>query len=251
MLNSSLNLLVEGSAAEEQLISWIFDAAKIPSNRINIIPMRGRKNIIKFVNNLDQNFSQNYAALVDFDPNKTRDLIAQSNIENKIHLFYAIPDMTAWMFADKETAINYAKTDWERKLIATLPAPEEILGSKRFVKTIFGEKYTQWDFLKSINIDKAMKSTQSLKNFIEGINQLLLKKEETASNMNLKVFAGLVNEVVPADTILWKTSQGQVLTAEQISHEIESGSEIGLQYASDVLRISRDFLKSMAKRRER
>jgi hypothetical protein len=67
--------------------------------------------------------------------------------------------------------------------------------------------------------------------------------------MNLKVFAGLVDEVVPSDTILWKTSQGRTLTAEEISHEIESGSEIGLQYASDVLRVSRDFLKSMAKRR--
>lgn len=251
MLNSPLNLLVEGSASEEQIVSWFFNAAKIPANRINIIPMRGRQSIIKFVNNLDENFLKNYTALVNFDPNKTRDSIMRSNIEHKIKLFYAIPDITAWIFADKETAIDHAKNDWERNLIATLPTPEEISGSKRFAKIIFGEKYTQWDFLKLININKAMKVTPSLKNFIEGINQLLIEKEETTSSMNLKVFAGLVNEVVPADTILWKTSQGQILTAEQISHEIESGSEIGLQYASDVLRISRDFLKSMAKRRER
>ena len=254
MSNNYLTLLVENSA-DAQLIQWIFQAAKISSEQIVVTPMRGRQNIIKFVNNLAENIAKNYAVLVSVDLEKFCDSDLKSKIDNQfnsfITLFYAVPDVTAWLFADKKTAIKYVKSDWGKKLIEDLPAPDEISDNKNkaIAKVIFGEKYSEWDFLKHINIDEAMKSSSSLKDFIEGINKLLIQKEDVASNMNLKVFAGLVNEVVPSDTVLWKTSQGRTLTAEEISHEIESGSEIGLQYASDVLRVSRDFLKSMAKRR--
>ncbi len=51
MSNNYLTLLVENSA-DAQLIQWIFQAAKISSEQIVVTPMRGRQNIIKFVNNL-------------------------------------------------------------------------------------------------------------------------------------------------------------------------------------------------------
>ena len=72
--------------------------------------------------------------------------------------------------------------------------------------------------------------------------------ENLESNVEiLKVFVNLVREVVTPETIIWKTSNSE-LTAQQLCNEIESGSELGLQYVSDVLRISRDFIRSMATR---
>lgn len=69
-------------------------------------------------------------------------------------------------------------------------------------------------------------------------------------NIKREVFAGLVREVVPATTILWRTSEGYSFTAKQLLEEIENGSEIGRQYAADLLRVARDFLKRQALRGE-
>lgn len=46
--------------------------------------------------------------------------------------------------------------------------------------------------------------------------------------------------------MIWKTAQGESFTAKELRKEVEHGTEIGQQYASDVLRVARDFLKTMA-----
>jgi len=49
---------------------------------------------------------------------------------------------------------------------------------------------------------------------------------------------------------MWKTTEGQILTAEKLRNEIEQGSELGRQYATDVLRVARELIKGMAQRGE-
>lgn len=53
-----------------------------------------------------------------------------------------------------------------------------------------------------------------------------------------------------AKTVIWRTANGESFTADEVRKQIEEGTDIGQQYASDVLRVARDFLKRMANRRE-
>lgn len=64
----------------------------------------------------------------------------------------------------------------------------------------------------------------------------------------LEAVARLIREVSPADAVLWRTVSGTEYTAHELLQHIEAGDELGRQYASDLLRISRDFLRRTANR---
>lgn len=55
----------------------------------------------------------------------------------------------------------------------------------------------------------------------------------------MKIFINLLEEL-PANQIVWKSEI--TLTAQQMILELESETNLGKQYISDLLRISRDFL---------
>ena len=60
--------------------------------------------------------------------------------------------------------------------------------------------------------------------------------------MNLEAIVALVKEV-PDNPIIWKTGS-RSYTKEELIKELEEGTLVGKQYASDLLRVSRDFIKS-------
>jgi hypothetical protein len=97
MSNNYLTLLVENSA-DAQLIQWIFQAAKISSEQIVVTPMRGRQNIIKFVNNLAENIAKNYAVLVSVDLEKFCDSDLKSKIDNQFNSFIVAPVLIPIIF---------------------------------------------------------------------------------------------------------------------------------------------------------
>ena len=74
--------------------------------------------------------------------------------------------------------------------------------------------------------------------------------ESVSRNISRDVFAGLMREIMPADTVMWRTATGDSFTAKELCQHIEQGTEIGQQYSSDVLRVVRDFLKRKANRKE-
>jgi hypothetical protein len=69
-----------------------------------------------------------------------------------------------------------------------------------------------------------------------------------ARSLSRDVLAGLIREVSPAETVIWRTSSGADYTADELERHIENGDEIGRQYASDLLRVSRDILRRTANR---
>lgn len=75
-------------------------------------------------------------------------------------------------------------------------------------------------------------------------------EESVGRSLSRSVLASLLAEIIPSDTVVWRTASGDTFTAAQVRHHIEQGSPIGQQYASDLLRISRDFLRRMANRKE-
>jgi hypothetical protein len=78
--------------------------------------------------------------------------------------------------------------------------------------------------------------------------QTELPAEVMGRNLSRDIVAGLVREVSPSDTVVWRTTNGDEYTADEIRRHIEEGTEIGREYASDLFRISRDFLRRQANR---
>jgi len=71
---------------------------------------------------------------------------------------------------------------------------------------------------------------------------------EHGRTISRDAIAGLIREMMPADAIAWQTSDGDTYTAEEISREVEEGTEIGHQYARDIMRVAIDFLRRQARR---
>ena len=78
---------------------------------------------------------------------------------------------------------------------------------------------------------------------------ILMTEEQHAEVMKLanrKLMASLVREC-PPHLVIWHSSDG-ALTSEQMVKEIEDGTELGRQYAGDILRVCRDLLKRKSER---
>jgi hypothetical protein len=260
MQNDTLLLFVEGDQ-DAQIISWILEAARYPLERISINPLGGKMNVSRFLKSLSPEIvnKERCAVLVDMDEKGSIPQAIQRTQEQlgnpSVNIFCAIPQIEAWLFADEETAIKNAQGEWERKIIRTLPLPEEIENPKKIAKMVFKSSITAWKFIKNIDITRACARSPSLRHFLTGLSKMLKNHpravlESVPRSLNREVFSGLIREVVPAETVMWRTANGNVFTAEQLRKEIEQGTDLGRQYATDVLRIARELLKGMAQRGE-
>lgn len=63
----------------------------------------------------------------------------------------------------------------------------------------------------------------------------------------LKLFIQLLSEI-PSETVVLHTMGVDTYTASEMIKEMQSGSEIGVQYVSDFSRVVRDFLGQQAKK---
>ncbi|MEK8019241.1 MAG: DUF3226 domain-containing protein [Candidatus Parabeggiatoa sp.] len=263
MQNNAILLFVEGQT-DSQKISWILEAADYPLERISIHLLQGKMNAIHFTRHFPDLIKEKCAILVDLDergsiPQAIQRIKEQLQNPPINHIFCAIPTIEAWLFADDDMAIQKAQGELEHQIVSALPLPEEIENPFEIAQIVF-KKVTKtdissWAFMKEINIERACARAPSLRHFLTGLNQLLELNlpsisESVPRSLNREVFVGLLREIVPANTIMWKTSAGHLLTAKQLREEIEQGTELGRQYAADILRIARDLIKGMAQRGE-
>jgi hypothetical protein len=51
-------------------------------------------------------------------------------------------------------------------------------------------------------------------------------------SLSRNVLSGLLAEVLPADTVVWRTTDGDAYAAGDLRHHIELGDEIGQQRVS-------------------
>ena len=63
-----------------------------------------------------------------------------------------------------------------------------------------------------------------------------------------EIVTNLLQELDP-EIIAWRPISGAPLTAKQLIEEVNSSTDLGLQYSSDLLRVSRDLLQRKAKLR--
>lgn len=251
-----ITLLVEGSY-DQMLVGWILEAAGLPTERIDVVVTMGKHQARKLVHSLPEGSTDRVAALIDLDERSVPDAQARAREQlgdPPVRVFCAVPTIEAWLFADDRLAEEQCAQDEEAiAILRRIPMPEEIPTPKELARTLFGlPQHCQW--LRRMNVERASARTPSLRTFLVGIGEMLgvavpVASESVGRSLSRNVLSGLLAEVLPSETVVWRTTDGDAYTAGDLRHHIELGDEIGQQYASDLLRVARDLLRRAAGRK--
>jgi hypothetical protein len=246
-------LVIEGED-DRLIVHEILRAAGAPLERIRFLVGGGRKATGHWASGLAELGPWRCAVLVDQDEASTADARARAReqlSDPPAEIFCAVPAVEAWLFADDRAVLANASPDDEvQRIVRRLPLPEEIPEPRQLAHRVFGPS-PQWGFMRQVDIGRAAARSPSLRVFLEGMSGLLgipsgPVLEGVARSLDRDVIAGLVSEVSPADAIVWRTLEGDEYTASELQRHIKEGDAIGRQYTSDLLRISRDFLRRSA-----
>jgi hypothetical protein len=246
-------LVVEG-LSDQIIARGVLESAGFPRERIALVHGGGKVRAARLAEKLSRERPGLCAVLVDLDERSVPDARARAREQLgdlQVEVFCAVPSMEAWLFADDRAVVEHASPDEEvQRIVRRLPLPEEIPDPKQLAHFVFGPPLS-WGFVRRIDVARAAARSPSLRSFLEGFGKLLgmptpFLVDGMARSLGRDVFAGLISEVSPADTVIWRTSGGDAYTAAELRRHIEAGDEVGRQYASDLLRISRDFLRRAA-----
>ncbi len=248
-------LVVEGEN-DRRIVSALLEAASFPLDRVLLVVGGGKTGVARKVSSLADQAPGRCAVLVDLDELSVPDARARAREQlgdPPAEVFCAVPTLEAWLFADDQAVLaNARQREDVQRIVRRLPLPEEIPDPKELACLVFGLE-AKWDFLRKVDTGRAAARSPSLRAFLEGMARLLgvdsqPLQEGVARNLSRDIIAGLLREVSPADAVVWRTVEGEEYTANRLQHHIEEGDEVGRQYSSDLLRISRDFLRRAANR---
>ena len=251
-----MKLIVEGSV-DKKIARSFLRAADINCDQVDIIVANSSNNVSKLANEM---CDEDVAILVDLDSNDSFNADSIIRERYKIHnsniqIYTAVPQIEAWLFADLNAAKKRVITKGQgRKRLESCPMPEDIPYPKYLARQLFrlGEKTELIE--RDIDLYVAMKRCPSLKQFIIGVTSSLSVilpinwEEEYVRSDGRDIFSQLMKEVVPSETIVYKTLDGEIVTATEMYRHIREGSHIGLRYSTELLRVARDFLARKAKK---
>lgn len=251
----SIILIVEGPT-DEQIVQWLLEAAGYPLERVQILIARGKRQAAGAAVRLAGFNPDRVAVLVDLDESNVPD--AQERARQQLgnppaKVFCAVPTAEAWLFADDNAALAAGGGGQELRRTLERSLPEDLPDPKQLALAALGPSW-KWSFLRQIDVGRAAARSPSLRVFLDGLGQLLgippaqRMLAGVAHNLSRDIVAGLIREVSPAEAVIWRTSDGSSYTAADLQRHIEAGDDIGRQYATDLLRISRDFLRRAAVR---
>lgn len=246
-------MIVEGRR-DLEVVETIFRILGINllKQNIKILVANGLPNIAKIIATEKVNYKE-VVALVDLDINNNfeSEMVARINIKSKetgYHVFTAVPCIESWLFADHENAKLKAKnTSKAEMLLSRLPLPDEIPYPHLLAKNVF-PKTDYRTILEGSNLNLAASRSPSLRKFILGVSKIigvesgLQWEREYVRTAGRDVLAKLVDEVTPPSSVIYRTLDGEKITAGEMSDHIKNGTKIGMDYSVDVLRISRDLL---------
>jgi hypothetical protein len=252
-VSDAVVLVVEGPT-DQQIVLWLLEAAGYPVNRVQILTAQGKRRAAQIAAQMSRAVPGRVAVLVDLDEQNVPDARkrAREQLGNPpAEVFCAVPTAEAWLFADDHAALTAAGGTQELRRILEHSLPEDLPDPKQLALQTFGLPW-KWSFLRHIDIGRAAARSPSLRVFLEGLGQLLEIPaphllQGVAHNLSRDIVSGLIREVSPADEVLWRTSDGSY-TAAELQRHVEAGDDIGRQYASDLLRVARDFLRRAANR---
>jgi hypothetical protein len=257
-----LNVFVEGDTDAvwiNMLLHRVFDRTDL---RIGVTPSGGKATTLKRLIRAETNPSPVRlaaqtinVALVDADtpnlPDARRGLAEKYQIGAlSDRIFFAVPSLEAWLFADIEAAKEQAGSRAVPAL-DRVQFPDEIPTPKLLATNAFGsgEKtvYAGSQIIGSMNLERALSRSPSLREFLSGIAKLLGdERYQTVPDaerlIGRRLLGQLITETNPSSRVLYKTMSGDRLTAERLADEISQGTPIARQYAADLLRVARELL---------
>lgn len=263
-----LSILVEGeydAAWVEMLVVKAFDRTDL---RVSAIPYGGKQSVLRgFFYDTEAQFSANgrhlVVALVDADTPSLAD--ARKEIEANPYLrdvsdriFFAVPSIESWLFADTEVAKLFLKRT-DIHALDRIQFPDEIPLPKHFAMQVFGGKReleaTGLAIIQHMNLDTAISRSPSLRAFLSGLGHLLgVERFESIPDseklLGRRLLRVLVTETNPSSRVIYKTMSGERVTAARLADEITKGTPLARQYAADLLRVARELLAQDAEQEE-
>lgn len=250
-------ILVEGPSDVEIVVSLIHRAG-LPVERFRVLAVGGRGDLLG--RQLEASLPQ--VVLVDQDDRSLPDAEASARARLGATfagaVFCAVPEIEAWLLADEQLLLRRLSDDAEAMaLLRRLPLPEEIPRPRELLKDLFGANSRRPQFLRpyiaEMDLARACARSPSLRRFLEGLAtmvdaRLSLSDEVYSRSLHRDVLSGLLGEV-SADTVMWRSVSGDTYTASELREQIEQGTDLGRQYAADLLRVARDLLKRSARPR--
>lgn len=252
---SKLTIYVEGDT-DAKIVKNILYALN-PSLTPNIVVCNGKHQIATTIKNLTNDGNAKYVALIDADEPSVFDSEeeAKRQLGNPaIPVFCAVPTIEAWLFADDQIASHLARSESAIRTIQRMPLPESNPYPKYLAEKLLRIKSfpREYEVLRYMNIHKAAARSPSLRNFLAGIYDVLgltsdLPDRSMSSTVSRDVFSTLLREL-PGDAVAWRTLAGETYTAAELARNIGEGTETGMQYITELLRVARDLTLRKAKK---
>lgn len=264
-----LKVLVEGkfdAAWIETLLVRVFDRSDLlvsaqPCGRKRDVlekfaePERGRRVLINELHTI---------ALIDADTPSVADArssaqrllrrLSPQSEELASRVFFAVPEIEAWLFADVQTALRFAKRGVGA--VNRVEFADEIPMAKQFAARTFGRKELEEVGLAiaaHMNIEIALSRSSSLRDFLAGVGRVIGDPRfqglpDAYRMLGPRLLGSLVRETNKSDSVIYRTLDGQQVTAAELANAIAEGSSLAKEYASDLLRVARDQLAREARR---
>ncbi|CAA9350245.1 MAG: hypothetical protein AVDCRST_MAG68-3568 [uncultured Gemmatimonadetes bacterium] len=253
-----VELFVEGEY-EAEFLTHLLPRAELDLSRFRIRASGGKEAIRRELHARASEDAALCVALVDADERNVPDARehARHALGNpRAEVFCAVPAIEAWLFADADALRAYVGARGSRDMIDRLPLPEEIPFPREVASRLFEDDRASFGVVDRMDVAKASARSPSLHVFLKGLGRIVgrhpaLLDDVHARSMERDVFSNLVAEISPATTVIYRTVDGTTFTAEQMIRHIREGTSTGRQYASDLLRVSRDFLTRQAQREAR
>lgn len=166
-------------------------------------------------------------------------------------IFFAIPSIEAWLFADPHVVMRHAAVEHQAKVFRLGP-PDEIAFPRDLLKQFFecdkwGRPYDALKIIRETDYKVASARSPSLRAFLTGVGKIIGNVEYEGipggyEAFGPRVFASLVGEFKPLTKVVYRTMEGREVTAEQLMQEINEGTLLGRHYVSDLLRMARNML---------
>jgi len=165
----------------------------------------------------------------------------------------AIPTIEAWLFADEEALRDDTTSEKTVGVIARLPSPE-LIPYPKALRNYVAKGVKIDDIVKRMDIRRAADRSPSLRHFLREF-ELQTKgdskfddRDSQLRQLDLDVIRQLISEVYPSDSVIFRSADGNTLNAAEMMQEVSSGTGLGLEYTSEILRVARDLLARQAER---
>jgi hypothetical protein len=248
-------LVLVGRPEHASIIRWLIAAAKLPESQIVVAAASSPEDLSKQANLV---FALGDRVIVVADAMRenvptARDR-ARKTLELRsasIEIAPAIPCVESWMLADD--ALVLAQTsDRATAQRATEYLPDELEDARTLAHKVFGPP-SNWHTLPEPNVYRAAERSPSLRNLLDVLARRLgttsdLPERSVARAFSRDAIAGVIRSLLPDDAAAWRTSDGSTYTGAELAREVEQGTEIGRQYAVDLVSMMVNALSRTAKR---